>query len=69
VLPAENVESPLDFNPLDNEARALRDNAERTGRFLVNCLPSLSVAERPHPEAGSSSGAPEQGRVVPFEEP
>lgn len=32
-------------NPLSSEARALRRDAERTGRFLVNCLPSLTQAE------------------------
>ena len=32
-------------NPLSSEARALRRDAERTGRFLINCLPSLTQAE------------------------
>ena len=32
-------------NPLRSEVRALRNDAERTGRFLLNCMPSVSVAE------------------------
>lgn len=44
--PAAEVEASLNLNPLGNEADAIRNDAERTGRFLINCLPSLSVAER-----------------------
>lgn len=42
----EESELDLELNPLGNEAEAIRNDAERTGRFLINCLPSLSVAER-----------------------
>lgn len=44
--PAAETEPGLAINPLGNEAEAIRNDAERTGRFLINCLPSLSVAER-----------------------
>jgi len=44
--PAPTEDLPLVArNPLSTEARALRRDAERTGRFLVNCLPSLTQAE------------------------
>lgn len=46
VVPAVNEELPLIArNPLSSEARALRRDAERTGRFLVDCLPSLTKAK------------------------
>ena len=47
-VPALTDEGALDLelNPLGNEAEAIRNDAERTGRFLINCLPSLSVADR-----------------------
>lgn len=41
---AESVLTAL--NPLGSEAEAIRNDAERTGRFLIDCLPSLSVTER-----------------------
>lgn len=44
--PAETESALTALNPLGNEADALRDEAERTGRFLIDCLPTLSVAER-----------------------
>lgn len=46
--PQETLRSnPLaGLNPLDSEARALQDDATRTGQFLLDCLPSLSLAER-----------------------
>lgn len=47
-IPQASIEesTELDLNPLGNEAKALRKDAERTGRFLIDCLPSLSVSER-----------------------
>lgn len=44
--PVAETEPGLELNPLGSEAEAIRHDAERTGRFLINCLPSLSVAER-----------------------
>ncbi|MCH7225081.1 hypothetical protein [Haloferula sp. A504] len=44
--PADEGALDLELNPLGSEAEAIRNDAERTGRFLINCLPSLSVAER-----------------------
>ncbi|BCX47010.1 hypothetical protein HAHE_09180 [Haloferula helveola] len=38
------IEEPLPVNTLGNEARALRNDAERTGRFLLDCLPSITQA-------------------------
>ncbi len=44
--PVEN-EAPLIFpaNPLEREALALRRDAGRAGRFLIDCLPSLGGIE------------------------
>lgn len=35
-----------DMNPLRNETRALQRDAERAGRFLIDCLPSFNVDGR-----------------------
>jgi len=40
------TDNELSVNPLGDEARALRNDAERTGRFLLDCLPSMSLAEK-----------------------
>ena len=32
------------LNPLERESQALKRDAERTGRFLLNCLPSVNSA-------------------------
>ncbi|MCP5533167.1 MAG: hypothetical protein H7A49_16855 [Akkermansiaceae bacterium] len=44
--PSAEIPAGLPTNPLDHEARAIRNDAERTGRFLINCLPSLGMAEK-----------------------
>ena len=44
--PAVETELGIELNPLGGEAEAIRNDAERTGRFLLDCLPSLSVADR-----------------------
>lgn len=43
--PELELESEFVVNPLRDEARALKNNAERTGRFLFDCLPALSQVE------------------------
>lgn len=44
--PAVETNLGIELNPLGGEAEAIRNDAERTGRFLLDCLPSLSVADR-----------------------
>lgn len=35
-----------EINPLRTETRALKNDAARTGRFLLKCLPSLAMTEK-----------------------
>ncbi|MEM1083629.1 MAG: hypothetical protein AAGI48_05865 [Verrucomicrobiota bacterium] len=44
---AESIVPDVDeINPLQSEARALRNDAERTGRFLLDCLPSVAMGQK-----------------------
>jgi hypothetical protein len=42
--PAVESAPLLANNPLEREKRALQNDARRAGRFLIDCLPSLSVS-------------------------
>ncbi|WP_193214529.1 hypothetical protein [Luteolibacter marinus] len=44
TTPPESTADSL--NPLERESKALQRDARRTGRFLIDCLPSFSMTTR-----------------------
>jgi len=45
IEPAATEEGSLTSNPLEREKLALQRDANRAGKFLIDCLPSLGGNE------------------------